>query len=244
VTDLDNAQATVRVADATPTIAQCGDYNSSNKTMQVRVLQGSVASVSALKTVPLGIARAREIASNNIQNLAAHGGILASDSVPDLLRVNGATDKALRLTWAAGEQDEIQFEQFTKPADLDVSSDLTVHLMVAKDANTDTAAVIDVQAWDGVGDTEMGGNTAALATADLTEYTVTIANANIAAAPGFMNFGIIPGAHANDAIYLYDAWIEYASSETAMTFSLTDLAADADAVVNLECTFRDTSVDA
>ena len=36
----------------------------------------------------------REIASDDTQNLAAHGGLLASDSAPNLARVNGATDKA------------------------------------------------------------------------------------------------------------------------------------------------------
>jgi len=165
--------------------------------------------VAADGFIPLPLTSAREIASNDIQNLAAHGGILCSDSVPDLARVNGATDKALRLTWAAGEQDEIQFAPVPKPPDLASGTDLSVHMMLAKDANTDTAAVVDVQVWDGVGDTEMGGNTGALSVATLAEYSVTIANANVAAAPGFLNVGVVPGAHANDAIYCYAAWLEY-----------------------------------
>ncbi|MFQ6030616.1 MAG: hypothetical protein ACE5Q6_24355, partial [Dehalococcoidia bacterium] len=43
--------------------------------------------------IPLDLTALREIATNDIQALAAHGGILASDSVPTLLRINGATDK-------------------------------------------------------------------------------------------------------------------------------------------------------
>jgi hypothetical protein len=97
-----------------------------------------------------------------------------------------------------------------KPPDLDDSANLTVHLMLAKNTNTDNAAVVGVSIWDGVGDTNAGGNTAALSASTLAEKTVTLAAADLAAAPGFLNVGITPGTHATDAIYLYAAWIEYA----------------------------------
>jgi hypothetical protein len=232
--ELVSAICAVQNASSAPAAVQIGDYVAASKTLQIYARSNA----GGTGIVPLNFASAREIASNDIQNLAAHGGILASDSVPSLSRVNAATDKALRLAWAATEQDEIQFEPFVKPPDMDSASDLTVHLMLAKDANTDTAAVVDVQAWDGVGDTEMGGNTGALDTASLAEYTVTIANANVAAAPGFINFGLVPGAHANDAIYCYAAWVEYTKAA-----ELVDLAADDNTRISFECIFRNTSVD-
>lgn len=232
--ELVSAMCQVQNASSTPAAVQFGDYTAASRTMQLYARSNA----GGTGIVPLNFTTAREIASDDIQNLAAHGGIMASDSVPDLARVNGATDKALRLTWAATEQDEIQFEPFVKPPDLDAGSDLTVHLMLAKDANTDTAAVVDVQAWDGVGDTEMGGNTGALDAATLAEYTVTIANANVAAAPGFINIGLVPGTHANDAIYCYGAWVEYTKAA-----ELVDLAADANTRISFCCIFRNTSVD-
>ena len=86
---------------------------------------------------------------------------------------------------------------------------LTLHLMMAKDTNTDNTVVVTASVWDGVGDTNCGSATAALAAATLADYTVTIALANLAVHPGFLNIGLTPGTHTTDAIYLYAAWIEY-----------------------------------
>lgn len=158
-------------------------------------------------TIQLDITALREIASNDTQNLAAHGGIMASDSTPALARVNGATDKALRLTWAAADVTEVAFPPVALPQDMDTSVDFTIHLWAGMAGATDTPTV-DIQCFSGVGDTEMGGATAALSdTAG--EVSVTIANANVAAAPGFLNIALVPAAHGTDALYLYAAWIEF-----------------------------------
>ncbi len=170
--------------------------------------------VAALRTalggvgfIPLDITSLREIASNDIQNLAAIGGLLAKDSVPILERTNAATDKSLRVHWIVNGLEEVQFPPVPMPPDLNSAIDMTVHL-VAESGSTDTP-VIDVQVWDGVGDTEMGGNTGAIADA-ITEVTVTIANVNVSGNPlGFLNIGLVPGAHTTDPIFLYGAWIEY-----------------------------------
>lgn len=165
-------------------------------------------------TIQLDITALREIATNDIQALAAHGGLLASDSDPALARVNGATDKALRVTWdTSNDTDEVQFPPVAKPVDLDEGTDLTIHLLMAMGGATDTPTV-DVQVYDGLGDTEMGGATGAVTGTSIAEYTVTIANANVAAAPGFMNIALVPGAHTTDALYLYAAWIEYTRAES------------------------------
>src|SRR3990167_887895 len=103
------------------------------------------------QTIPLDITALREIASNDIQALAAHGGILASDSDPSLARVNGATDKALRVIWdAAADTDEVQFPPVAMPQDLDEGTDVTVHLLMAMAGATDTPTV-DVQGYDKTG---------------------------------------------------------------------------------------------
>lgn len=167
---------------------------------------------TTLKTgfIPLDITALREIASNDIQALAAHGGLLASDSAPKLERVNGATDKALRVTWTAeADTDEAQFPPVPMPPDLDATADVTVHLLMAMEDTNDTPTV-DVQAFDAVGDTEMGGATGAVTGTSVAEYSVTLSAANIGGHPtGFLNIALVPAAHTTDDLYLYAAWIEY-----------------------------------
>lgn len=162
--------------------------------------------------IMLDIASLREIISNDIGNAAnataiGAGGMLAQDTTPVLERINDATDKALRVNWASSNSDEVQFGSIPKPPDMDTATDFTIHLLALMAGDTDTPT-IDVQVWDGIGDTEMGGVTGALSDA-LAEVTVTIANANVAAAPGVLNIGLVPGAHTTDALFLLGAWIEY-----------------------------------
>ncbi len=172
------------------------------------VTAGKLTATLRTGTIPLDITTMRLIDTNAIPNLI-EGGVPDGNTAPSLARVNAATDKALRVIWAATSQIEVQFAPIPKPADLDDTAAVEVHLMIGKSGNTDNSAVVAVGFFDGVGDTNAGGNTAALATASLTEYTVSIAHGDIAAAPGFFNVTLTPGTHANDAIWLYGAWIEY-----------------------------------
>lgn len=146
--------------------------------------------------------------ANEISDITNNGGILSSDSSPSYKRVNLATDKALRVNWIGGNVDEVQFPPVPMPHDLDAGVDLTIHLLAKMDAGGDVPT-IDVQVFDAIGDTEMGGPTAALSST-LAELTVTIANANVSGHPlGFLNISLIPGTHATQAVELYAAWIEY-----------------------------------
>ena len=160
-----------------------------------------------LGTIHLNLTTARIIATNAIQNTTEGGVPDGNTAGPSLARVNGATDKALRLAWAATQVDEIQFEPVPLPADLDPAAGVEVHLMLAKDANANTFAVA-VNAFFGVGDTNCGGNTPNVAQA-LAEYVVTLAAADVPAPPNFLNLSLIPAAHAGDALYLYSAWLQY-----------------------------------
>jgi hypothetical protein len=170
-----------------------------------------------LKTgfIPLDLCALREIVNNDIGNVAdgaawGSGGVLAQDTTPKLERTDDATDKMLRVHWAAGNVDEVQFPPIPIPPDFDNSGNMTVHLLVHKGSNTNTTFAIDVQAFSGKGDTEMGGKTGAItATTTPTEYPVTLTGANVGAHPGVLNLSLVPDAHANDAVYLLAAWIEY-----------------------------------
>jgi hypothetical protein len=173
------------------------------------VLASMLTATMGVGFIPLDISTLKLIAGDAIGN-TTEGMLPDGNTAPSLARVNGATDIALRLAWAATVVTELQFAPVPKPPDMDGTAVATFHMMLAKNGNTDNAATVGVKIFDGVGDTNAGGNTAALDTASLAEYTVTLAAADLAEHPGFLNISVTPGVHANDAIYLYAAWIEYA----------------------------------
>lgn len=174
---------------------------------QVQTIQ-MIEQYGALKVgfIPLDLANAVIIAANVVQN-TTEGGRPDGNTAPVLQRINSATDKALRLTWAAAAVNEVQFPPVPLPPDLDNTAPIEVHLICAKDANANTVN-IDVQAFFGVGDTECGAATPTIAQARA-EYKATIAAADVPAHPEMLNISLVPSAHAGDALYLDGAWIEY-----------------------------------
>ena len=177
------------------------------------------ATVAELRTalcpkgfIPLDITVLREIISDDIgvTAITPEGGYLSSDSTPALQRQNGATDKALKVDWPQTDVTEVQFPPVVMPPDLDDTVDITIHLLARMDAGTDTTTSFDVQVFDGIGDTEMGGLATPDMTSTLAELTVTIANADISGNPtGVLNISLVPEAHGTDDIELFGAWIEY-----------------------------------
>ena len=156
--------------------------------------------------IPLDFANAIIIAANVVQN-TTEGGRPDGNTAPTLQRINSATDKALRLTWAAAAVAELQFAAVALPPDLDDAAPIEVHLLCGKDANANTVT-IDVQAFFGVGDTECGAVTPTIAQARA-EYSIAIAAADVPPAPEVLNISLVPSAHAGDALYLDAAWLEY-----------------------------------
>lgn len=165
---------------------------------------------ATLKTgyVPLPLTTWRLIATNDIAaKNAADGGTISLDTDPTLKRVNGATDKQLRLGWAANSVIEIA-NSFVYPPDLDDGAAVTVKVLAAMGGATDTP-VLGVSFFEGVGDSNAGGNTGAVTGTTPAVYSVAVAHANVGAAPQAAAVGIIPAAHGNDALYIYATWIEY-----------------------------------
>lgn len=177
------------------------------KIVDANVTAAKLTTTMATGYIPLPLAQAREIATNDIINTAGDAGVLSSNTTPILARVNGATDKQLRLTWAASNVDEIVWS-VVSPPDLDDAAAVEVHLLAAMEAANDTP-VIGVSFFEGVGDSNAGGNTAAVTGTSVAEYTVSIAHGNIGAAPQPWSIGLVPAAHGTDKLYLYGAWIEY-----------------------------------
>lgn len=173
-----------------------------------------------LKTndIQLDIFGLRTIVSNDFEDEAivetgglekASGGILASQGViGSLNRVNGATDKMARVVLKANTTGEFQFPSIVLPGDLDDGENMIVKLITQVATGGTDTPTIDIQAFFGVGDTECGAATAALS-ATKAVRSATILAADIPAAPESLAIILVPAAHANDAIWIYGAWIEY-----------------------------------
>ncbi len=177
----------------------------------------SKATVAALRTalggvgfIPLDITQLRTLVTNEVvvKGTAPGGGALALDTVPILKRTSTTTDKSLRVEWALGVVDEVFFPPVPMPPDLDETANVILHLVAEMGGASDTPTII-VNAWDGVGDVEMGGATGVVTDA-IVEVTRTLVAANISGHPlGFLNIGLVPSAHGTDALFLYVAWLEY-----------------------------------
>lgn len=183
------------------------DSVSTVKIIDANVTAAKLTTTMATGFIPLALTSFRLIAANDIAaKNAADGGLISLDTDPTLKRVNAATDKQLRIAWAAASVVEIT-AQFAYPPDLDDTAAMVVNLFMGMGGGSDTP-VVAVSFWEGVGDTNAGGNTAALA-ATAAQKTVTIAASDVAAYPKAATIGIVPGTHATDAVYLYAAWITY-----------------------------------
>lgn len=164
-------------------------------------------SALALPTVgymPLPLGTARALLTNEI------AGPLDDTTDPRFERINGATDKGLRILWPTGSLLEVAFAERYMPPDIDSDKDLTIHLVAEMSGGTDVTTSIDVQVFDSSGDTEMGGSTGNI-TSTRTEYTITITAADLTGHPlGWLSISLVPaGAHAVDTLQVSSAWIEY-----------------------------------
>ena len=169
--------------------------------------------------IPINLYAARSISSNDIgaNGATPAGTILTSDSAPKLIRINAATDKGVRVQWAASSSVEIALGTIVYPYDLDDTAAITVNLLAAMGGATDTPTIA-VGYFEGIGDTNAGGNTAAVTGTTLAKYSVTIAASDVAmystTNTNFASITLTPGAHTTDVLNLYAAWIEYTKKIT------------------------------
>jgi hypothetical protein len=171
------------------------------------VTAAKLTATMAVGYIPLPLATGREIGSNDIINTAGDAGVLSKNTTPILERINAATDTQLRLNWAAGNVDEITWS-VVSPPDLDDAAAVEVHILAAMAGTTDTP-VAAVKFFEGIGDTNAGGNTAAITGTAMAEYSVSVAHGDIGASPKPWAISLVPAAHTTDALYVFGAWIEY-----------------------------------
>jgi hypothetical protein len=173
---------------------------------------GAVTAEALKTTLRTGIiqfplAQMRIVSANDIAAVAATSGVPGKDTAPIFERVNGATDKALRLKWAASSSVEIILGQFEYPPDLDDTATVVIKILCKSGGATDTPTVA-IGYFESIGDTNAGGNTAAI-TSSVAQRTVTIAAVDVGPAPIFAVATLTPGAHTTDTFELYAAWAEY-----------------------------------
>lgn len=180
-------------------------------TTQLAASGVTAAKLSAtLKTgfVPLPLTAWRLIATNDVAaSGSADGGTLSLDTAPKLKRVNAATDKKLRVEWAASSSIEIT-QDFVYPPDIDEASVVTVKILAASGGATNSPTVA-VGYFENVGDTNAGGNTGAVTGTSVALYSVQIAASDVGAVPAAASVTLTPAAHTTDALYIYGTWIEY-----------------------------------
>lgn len=163
---------------------------------------------TTLKTgfIPVSLSTVRELSSGSFINAAGNGGLLASDTTPILTTINGDTDGAWRLAWAASNVDPIGF-QVPLPPDLDEASVVEIHLRAYMAGATDTP-VISADSYFDEGDTKVEDDSPAL-NATPTERIISIAAADVPAGAQTLSVELTPGAHGTDILYVTAIWVEY-----------------------------------
>lgn len=101
---------------------------------------------------------------------------------------------------------------FVDPA-IDDSADVVVHFLAKMAGATDTPILV-FEAYFGAGDTDCAGTDPEVTgAATLTEYTMTIASADVPAAPSSLTLVLTPtaGQMDTDELHLYAIWLEVTS---------------------------------
>lgn len=124
---------------------------------------------------------------------------LDPDSTPKLERINAATDPALRLQWAAGNADAVQFS-LALPEDFDDTKDVEVSLRAAMAGATDEPT-FTVSTFPDEGGTEISDSTGAVSGTDYGWVKATVSKSDLSS-PNVLSVTLTPDAHSTDALYL------------------------------------------
>lgn len=156
-------------------------------------------------SIPLPLVVAREATTGDVSNIAANGGLLASDSTP-ALSGTGAT-VSQQVLWVATNVDQILWD-VALPEDFDGRDDVLLELWVASGGTSDLSSFSVATSWDG------GANVADTATdpaASVTVHKITavIAAADIPDNASFVSVALTPAAHGTDTVALKAARLLY-----------------------------------
>jgi hypothetical protein len=155
--------------------------------------------------IPISLRDFREVSSGgDVGNIAANGGVLASDTTP-ILRADA--NESEEIAWAAAEVDGVSVD-LSLPKDLDDTAAMTVDLFVASGA-TDAASFSLLSSFNKGAQVTDSFDDSATKSATFHIITATIAAADIPANAICMTLQLVPPAHAADAILLGAARVNY-----------------------------------
>jgi hypothetical protein len=165
---------------------------------------------SAQSFIPIPLLSLRETTNFDAGNIAANGGILASDSTPVLDAINAATDGCQRILWASSNNDQVTF-QTALPPDFNTGANLVLHARIVSGGTTN-AVGFTVDSFFNEGDTKVVDTTGTNQTTTATEVTATIALADVPSGAQTLTCGLTPVAHTTDTLALMALWLEYTRS--------------------------------
>lgn len=156
-------------------------------------------------TIPLSLYVFRECDANgDVGNIAANGGILASDTTPIM---RGDAAESAEISWAASNSDPIT-TQISLPADFDDTADCYVDCWVYS-GTTDAASIVIETSWNGGALVSDALDDSSTKSATVHLVTATIANGDIPANSKYVTIALTPPAHTTDAIQLTAIRLRY-----------------------------------
>lgn len=149
-------------------------------------------------TIVFSVHDFREVTSGgDVGNVAAIGGVLASDTTPVML---GDAAESQALQWAASNNDIVAASTLL-PNDFDGSRDVYIDLVTSSGGTTDAASFTVETGWDGaaiVSDTATGSASTTAAV-----ITATVAAADVPDSPRRLTIMLTPVAHTTDTKLLH-----------------------------------------
>ncbi len=166
-------------------------------------------------TVSIPLSAFREVDANgDVSNIAANGGVLASDTTPiyESLAQGSDGDNALVLHWASSNNDVIAVNVVLDAA-VNVAADLVVHFRIVSGSTAD-AQGFSMESFFNEGDTKITDTSGTNQTTTWEEVTATIAAADIPTGARTLTINLVPNAHTNDLMKMSSCWVTGVKSRT------------------------------
>lgn len=174
-------------------------------TLSAAVSSHTTHIVNAGASTSVSLYDLREVDANgDVGNLAAVGGLLASDSTPIL---RGDAAESQEVSWATGNTDLVAFTM-ALPSDFDGTGDAELELVVSS-GTTDAATFTVESGWDGGALVSDTADDAATKSATAHTISATIANADIATGAERLTVILTPAAHATDTVQVHSIRLKY-----------------------------------
>lgn len=135
------------------------------------------------------------------------GGLIGAGTVP-FLAMNTTLNQAAHVQWVSGQTGALAFTPMAVPQDFNSSAALTIHAIAERTSDNASNNVLNFRFWAG-SQTTNGGTTGSTMTTTPAEYSISVTTAHLLAHPSYWNVQLAPGTHTNNAVRLFNAWLEY-----------------------------------